>query len=127
MTLWEHLVWTSADGKIRAGLHGKNLTDKRYKTGGYLFPTLGNEHADRLLRRPAHRAGTSSTASDPPHRGNSRCAPATHPGAGMAPSTDIERQGRQRVQLHSISLRATTACALYARDYPAAAARRACP
>ncbi|WP_312549478.1 TonB-dependent receptor [Massilia sp.] len=37
------VVWTRADGKIRAGIHGKNLSDKRYKTAGYFFPTLGNE------------------------------------------------------------------------------------
>jgi iron complex outermembrane receptor protein len=37
------IVWTRADGKIRAGLHGKNLSDVHYKTAGYLFPTLGNE------------------------------------------------------------------------------------
>ena len=37
------IVWTRADGKIRAGIHGKNLGDERYKTAGYLFPTLGNE------------------------------------------------------------------------------------
>ena len=37
------LVWTRTDGKLRAALHGKNLTDKHYKTAGYLFPTLGNE------------------------------------------------------------------------------------
>jgi len=37
------IVWTRADGKIRAGIHGKNLSDERYKTAGYLFPTLGNE------------------------------------------------------------------------------------
>jgi iron complex outermembrane receptor protein len=37
------VVWTRADGKIRAGLHGKNLSDVHYKTGGYFFPTLGNE------------------------------------------------------------------------------------
>jgi iron complex outermembrane receptor protein len=37
------IVWTRADGKLRAGVHGKNLGDVRYKTGGYLFPTLGNE------------------------------------------------------------------------------------
>lgn len=37
------IVWTRADGKIRAGIHGKNLNDERYKTAGYLFPTLGNE------------------------------------------------------------------------------------
>jgi iron complex outermembrane receptor protein len=37
------ILWTRADGKIRAGIHGKNLSDERYKTGGYLFPTLGNE------------------------------------------------------------------------------------
>ena len=43
-TLWDaSVVWTSANNKIRAGLHGKNLGDKEYKTGGYLFPTLGNE------------------------------------------------------------------------------------
>ncbi|NHZ92209.1 TonB-dependent receptor [Massilia sp. CCM 8733] len=37
------LVWTSMDNKIRAGLHGKNLGDKRYRTGGYVFPNLGRE------------------------------------------------------------------------------------
>jgi iron complex outermembrane receptor protein len=37
------IVWTRADGKLRAGLHGKNLNDVHYKTAGYLFPTLGNE------------------------------------------------------------------------------------
>ncbi|MBZ2207096.1 TonB-dependent receptor [Massilia soli] len=42
--LWDaSAVWTSTNGKIRAGLHGKNLGDKEYKTGGYLFPTLGFE------------------------------------------------------------------------------------
>ena len=37
------VIWTRADGKVRAGIHGKNLSDKQYKTAGYLFPTLGNE------------------------------------------------------------------------------------
>lgn len=37
------IVWTRLDGKIRVGLHGKNLGDELYKTGGYLFPTLGKE------------------------------------------------------------------------------------
>ncbi|MES2015890.1 MAG: TonB-dependent receptor [Pseudomonadota bacterium] len=37
------VVWTSANNKIRAGLHGKNLGNEHYKTGGYLFPTLGYE------------------------------------------------------------------------------------
>lgn len=42
--IWDaSVVWTRTDGKVRAGLHGKNLGDTRYKTGGYLFPTLGNE------------------------------------------------------------------------------------
>jgi iron complex outermembrane receptor protein len=31
-------VWTSADGRYEIGLHGKNLSDKHYKTGGYSFP-----------------------------------------------------------------------------------------
>ena len=37
------ILWTSANNKIRAGIHGKNLGDKHYKTGGYTFPTLGYE------------------------------------------------------------------------------------
>jgi iron complex outermembrane recepter protein len=37
------VIWTSADNKIRAGLHGKNLGNEHYKTGGYVFPTLGFE------------------------------------------------------------------------------------
>jgi iron complex outermembrane receptor protein len=42
--LWDaSLVWTRSDGKVRAGLHGKNLGDVHYKTAGYLFPTLGKE------------------------------------------------------------------------------------
>jgi iron complex outermembrane receptor protein len=42
--LWDaSIVWTRADGKVRAGIHGKNLGDVRYKTAGYFFPTLGNE------------------------------------------------------------------------------------
>jgi iron complex outermembrane receptor protein len=42
--LWDaSIVWTRADGKVRAGIHGKNLSDVRYKTAGYFFPTLGSE------------------------------------------------------------------------------------
>ncbi|MFL6674313.1 MAG: TonB-dependent receptor [Massilia sp.] len=42
--LWDaSILWTRADGKLRAGIHGKNLGDTRYKTAGYFFPTLGNE------------------------------------------------------------------------------------
>lgn len=42
--IWDAgIVWTRADGKVRAGLHGKNLGDTHYKTAGYFFPTLGNE------------------------------------------------------------------------------------
>lgn len=43
-TIWDaSILWTSADNKIRAGIHGKNLNNERYKTGGYVFPTLGFE------------------------------------------------------------------------------------
>ena len=34
--------WTAPGGKIKLGVSGKNLGDKRYKIGGYNFPTLGN-------------------------------------------------------------------------------------
>ncbi|MBL8525770.1 MAG: TonB-dependent receptor [Betaproteobacteria bacterium] len=40
-SLWNaSLVWSSADNKLRLGLHGKNLNDKLYKIAGYNFPTL---------------------------------------------------------------------------------------
>ncbi len=43
-TLWDaSVLWTSSNNKIRAGLHGKNLNNERYRTGGYNFPTLGFE------------------------------------------------------------------------------------
>jgi iron complex outermembrane receptor protein len=42
-TLWDAgLVWTSADRKIQVGLHGRNLTDKRYKVAGYNFTAFSN-------------------------------------------------------------------------------------
>ena len=36
-------VWASDDGRWRAGIHGRNLTDEEYKVAGYNFPTLGLE------------------------------------------------------------------------------------
>ncbi len=43
-SLWDaSLVWTSTDKRLRAGLHGKNLSNTKYKVAGYLFPTLGLE------------------------------------------------------------------------------------
>ena len=37
-TLWDAgVVWTSSDRKVQVGLHGRNLTDKRYKVAGYNF------------------------------------------------------------------------------------------
>ena len=43
-TLWDlSIVWEADDGRIRAGIHGKNLTDEEYKVAGYNFPTLGLE------------------------------------------------------------------------------------
>jgi iron complex outermembrane receptor protein len=32
------VVWTSASERWTVGLHGKNLSDERYRTGGYSFP-----------------------------------------------------------------------------------------
>ena len=45
-TLWDAgIVWRSDSGNYSIGLHGKNLTDKQYKTSGYWFgatnPTTG--------------------------------------------------------------------------------------
>jgi iron complex outermembrane receptor protein len=42
-TLWDAgLVWTSSDRKIQVGLHGRNLTDQRYKVAGYGFGNFFN-------------------------------------------------------------------------------------
>jgi len=30
--------WTNADGRFTLGVHGRNLTDERYRVGGYNFP-----------------------------------------------------------------------------------------
>jgi iron complex outermembrane recepter protein len=38
------VVWVAPEGRWRLGLHGKNLGDKRYRTAGYNFPTLGLEN-----------------------------------------------------------------------------------
>jgi iron complex outermembrane receptor protein len=41
--LWDAgLVWTSSDRRIQLGLHGRNLTDKRYKVAGYNFSGFFN-------------------------------------------------------------------------------------
>lgn len=35
------VTWMSADETYRVGLYGRNLTDARYRTGGYNFPSIG--------------------------------------------------------------------------------------
>ncbi len=43
-TLWNlSIVWEDDDGRMRVGLHGKNLGDEEYKVAGYNFPALGLE------------------------------------------------------------------------------------
>lgn len=43
-TLWNlSIVWEDDDGRMRVGLHGKNLGDEEYKVAGYDFPDLGLE------------------------------------------------------------------------------------
>jgi iron complex outermembrane receptor protein len=32
------LVWTSSNDRLTVGVHGKNLSDERYRVGGYVFP-----------------------------------------------------------------------------------------
>ncbi len=36
------VVWTSTDRKLQLGLHGRNLSDKRYKVAGYAFGAFYN-------------------------------------------------------------------------------------
>jgi len=39
------VVWTREDGKLKVGLHGKNLADERYITSGYNFPGAGTDNS----------------------------------------------------------------------------------
>ncbi|MBC7622497.1 MAG: TonB-dependent receptor [Aeromicrobium sp.] len=42
-SVWDAgLVWTSRDRNLQVALNGRNLTDKRYKTAGYLFGAFSN-------------------------------------------------------------------------------------
>jgi iron complex outermembrane recepter protein len=48
-TLWDaNLVWSSDDDRFSLGLHGKNLTNKRYKTSGYQFLSVNPDGTPRL-------------------------------------------------------------------------------
>ena len=52
-------MWTSYDGRIQAGLHGKNLTDEEYRVAAYNFPTLGLEgNVTAFYGAPLTVAGT---------------------------------------------------------------------
>lgn len=59
-TLWDlSIVWEADDGRLRAGIHGKNLTDEEYKVAGYNFPTLGLEgNVTAFYGNPATVTGT---------------------------------------------------------------------
>ncbi len=49
-SLWNaSVVWSSADNKLRVGVHGKNLNDKLYKVAGYNFPTLPSAADSSIL------------------------------------------------------------------------------
>lgn len=41
------ITWTSPNEQWRFGLHGRNLLDERYRTGGYNFPL--NQYAQSVI------------------------------------------------------------------------------
>ena len=61
--LWDaNLVWRSDDDRWSIGLHGRNLTDKRYITSGYNFlsaesgsPAIPPRNAGDRQRQPDAR------------------------------------------------------------------------
>ncbi len=59
-TLWDlSIVWEADDGRVRAGIHGKNLSDEEYKVAGYNFPNLGLEgNVTAFYGNPATITGT---------------------------------------------------------------------
>ncbi|MCH8683971.1 TonB-dependent receptor [Pedomonas mirosovicensis] len=53
------LVWTSASDRWQVGVHGKNLTDKQYRIGGYNFPgALFNDSIIAFYGPPRTVTGT---------------------------------------------------------------------
>ena len=67
IALWDaNLVWRSDDDRWTIGLHGRNLTDKRYITSGYNF--LAAESGHRRLRPGQRPAGQLSPDARPRRR-----------------------------------------------------------
>ncbi len=65
-TLWDaNLVYAAPDGRWTLGVHGKNLTNKRYKTSGYTFvvvnPTTGAIVPNPVTGLPLSALGTEGT------------------------------------------------------------------
>ena len=65
-TLWDaNLVYAAPNGRWTLGLHGKNLTNKRYKTSGYTFvavnPTTGAIIPNAVTGLPISSLGTEGT------------------------------------------------------------------
>jgi iron complex outermembrane receptor protein len=44
-----NLVWTSPGGRYTIGIHGRNLTDKHYKTSGYTYMAVDPKTGEFLL------------------------------------------------------------------------------
>ena len=69
------IVYTSPDDRWSIGLHGKNLTDKEYKTSGYSF-IAGNAKACRAEAIPGNPTTKSRRRiTSPPSRRGPRPAP----------------------------------------------------
>ena len=57
MLLDANLVYTAPDKRWSLGVHGRNLTDKQYKTSGYQFLVV-----DPVTGAPTRRAVATPTA-----------------------------------------------------------------
>ncbi|HEU5286083.1 MAG TPA: TonB-dependent receptor, partial [Sphingomicrobium sp.] len=55
------IVWRSAGNRYTIGLHGKNLTDKRYVTAGYNFLRQNPYTGEFILNNAAGTPGLNST------------------------------------------------------------------
>jgi iron complex outermembrane receptor protein len=60
--LWDaNLVWRSAGGRYEVGVHGKNLTNKKYITSGYNFFRQNPWTGEFILNNAAGTPGLNST------------------------------------------------------------------
>ena len=114
--LWDaNLIWRSAGRRWTLGLHGKNLTNKRYITGGYNF-FLQNPYTGQFILANGTPGLSSAVGLEGVLTGFSairaRCS--CRPGCGSDQSGTVSRM----ISYAERRWTSSDGLSLFARDYP---------